>query len=167
MPFVLRFTMDEAFVYVSVISGIFGLIGLQLLTHNWFRKERFKVETYNLKRQNDLQLKKMAKDLGLSLGKSTPQNNINAPGPLDNIGNLLTLAKGLSPEQLQGIIGIVTGQGGGNIETGDVIEESEGGLEGVDGLVDFATKNPEIVKSFLGGLKNGPQGQQNNTGSQV
>ena len=133
--------MDEAFIWVSIISGVFGLVGLELLSHNWFKKERFKFEVFNLKKQNDLQLKKMAKDMGLS---STPPHKSTAVG--DNIGSLLEMAKGLSPDTLGSIADIIQGRlGGGEGEDGPV-------PEGMEGLIDFAVKNPDIVKSFMGGL---------------
>jgi hypothetical protein len=139
--------MDEAFVLVSVISGIFGLIGLELISHNWFKKERFKFEVFNLKKQNDLQLKKMARDMGLT---STPPHT-KSTAVTDNIGGLLDLAKGLPPESLGAIADIIQGRLGGG--------EGDGGLmpEGMDGLLDFAMKNPDIVKSFLGGMNKGQE----------
>lgn len=139
--------MDEAFIWVSVISGIFGLIGLELISHNWFKKERFKFEVFNLKKQNDLQLKKMARDMGL---QSTPPKGTTSPNS-DNIGGLLDLAKGLPPESLGAIADIIQGRLGGG--------EGEDGLvpEGMDGLLDFAMKNPDIVKSFLGGMNKGQE----------
>lgn len=135
--------MDEAFIYVAVISGLFTLAAISLMNVNWFKRERFKFETSNLKKQNDLQLKKMARDLGIS--KSLPPQ----PQPSGNVGGLLDLAKGLSTDQLGAIADIIRG----NEET-----EGGGGIEGIDDLIAFATKNPEIVKSFLSGAKGGSGG---------
>lgn len=143
--------MDEAFIWVSVISGIFGLLGLELLSHNWFKKERFKFEVFNLKKQNDLQLKKMARDMGLS--STPPPHRSTAAG--DNIGSLLEMAKGLSPDMLGTLADIIQGRlGGGEGDEGPV-------PEGMEGLLDFAMKNPDIVKSFLGGMNKNQEGNTN------
>jgi len=141
--------MDEAFIWVSVISGIFGLLGLELISHNWFKKERFKFETFNLKKQNDLQLKKMARDMGLQ-STSSSQKAVQPAG--DNIGGLLEIAKNLPPESLGAIADIIQGRLGGGEGEGQVMPE------GLDGLLDFAMKNPDIVKGFTQGLTKGREG---------
>lgn len=141
--------MDEAFIWVSVISGIFGLLGLELISHNWFKKERFKFEVFNLKKQNDLQLKKMARDMGLS---STPSHT-KSTAVGDNLGGLLDLAKGLPPESLGAIAEIIQGRLGGGEGEGSPMPE------GLDGLVDFAVKNPDIIKGFMDGMKQGKGGE--------
>jgi hypothetical protein len=141
--------MDESFIIVSIISGIFGILGLELISHNWFKKERFKFEVLSLKKRQDLELKKMARDMGLS-GTSSSHKTGTAAG--DNIGSLLDLAKGLPPESLGAIADIIQGRLGGG--------EGEGQLmpEGLDGLIDFAMKNPGIVKGFTQGLTKGKEG---------
>lgn len=137
--------MDEAFIIVSIISGIFGIVGLQLLTHNWFRKERFKLESYNMKKQNDLQLKKMARDLGLSTDKThSSQPSTTGQG----VGSLLDLAKNLDPSQIQTIIQALTGG-----STPEYEEAPEDDL-GISSLIDFAKKNPELIKGFMDNIKN-------------
>lgn len=146
--------MDEAFIWVSVISGLFGILGLQLLTHNWFRKERFKLEAYNLKKQNDLQLRKMARDLGLDL-KKPPQSIEQAPLS-DQKPNLLaeilpSLVKNLDGEQISALAE--------RFLPAAAEQESGGGIGDLIG--DFITENPEMVKSFLGGLKGGAQKTEN------
>jgi hypothetical protein len=141
--------MDEAFVLVSIISGIFGLIGLELISHNWFKKERFKFEVFNLKKRQDLELKKMARDMGLS---STPPPHTKSTAASDNIGSLLEMAKGLSPDALVSIADIIQGRLGGGEGEGEIVPE------GMEGLIDFAVKNPDIVKSFMGGMSKGKEG---------
>jgi hypothetical protein len=155
--------MDEAFIWVSVISGLFGILGLELLTHNWFRKERFKVETYNLKKQNELQLRKMARDMGLDTKKGvsppleTPFSS-NSQGLLGQLAPFAPLLKNLDGEQISALIDRFIPQA----------EEEEVGSGGGIGdmLGEFVQNNPEIVQSFLGGLKSGTQKQGGNN-SQV
>jgi hypothetical protein len=146
-----QYLMDEAFVLVSIISGIFGLIGLELISHNWFKKERFKFEVFNLKKRQDLELKKMARDMGLS---STPPPHTKSTAAGDNISSLLDMAKGLSPEALSSIADIIQGRLGGGEGEGEIVPE------GMEGLIDFAVKNPDIVKSFMGGMSKGKEGGQ-------
>ena len=154
--------MDESFIVVSIISGLFGILGLQLLTHNWFKKERFKLEAHNLKKENDIRLKKLARDLGLD----TKQGG-GPPAALGgDIGGLLGLAKNLSKDQIADIIDIVAGGGGGGgEEPGD---EAQGDVVNslIDGFMQTDTGKNLVNKVIQGGLKGVAQGQQE-TGSQV
>jgi hypothetical protein len=140
--------MDEAFIVVSVISGIFGILGLELISHNWFKKERFKFEVFNLKKRQDLELKKMARDMGLDYKISS--RNTQQAG--DGVGSLLDIAKNLPPESLGAIADIIQGRLGGGEGEGSVMPE------GLEGLAEFAMKNPDIVKSFIGGLNKNKEG---------
>lgn len=117
------------------------MIGLQLLTHNWFKKEKFKFEVSQLKKQNDLQLKKMARDLGIT-------STLKTPPPIASTGNILDLAKNLNPDQIAGIISALTGGnvGGSSPLQEDLEDEDE---MGISNLIEFARKNPEIVKGFM------------------
>jgi hypothetical protein len=141
--------MDDAFIVVSVISGLFGIMGLLILDRNWFRRERFKFEQDTLKKQNSLQFKKMARELGLDAKSAPPNYRASAPTSLlENAGPLLNLAKNLNPDQIAAVADILGG--------GTEAPESEG-LGGIEGLIEFATKNPDLVQGFLGGLnKNKP-----------
>jgi len=147
--------MDQptAFVVCTIIGSLFMLLSLEVMSHNWFKKERFKFEVSNLKKQNDLQLKKMAREMGLSVPGGTPHATSTAGG---GVGNLLELAKGLDPEQIGAIADILQGRLGGGEGEGQLVPE------GIDGLVDFITKNPDIVQGFLSKAKEGlPEGKSN------
>jgi hypothetical protein len=135
--------MDDAFIIVSIISGLFGIIGLMILDRNWFRRERFKFDQDTQKKEMTLRFKKMSRDLGLDT--KLPPYQPSASNPSDVISGLLPLLKNINPDQLGAIADILGGQ------------EAEGGGEGggiEQGIIDFATKNPEMVKNFLEGLKN-------------
>lgn len=156
--------MDEALIWVSIISGLFGIVGLELLTHNWFRKERFKIEAYNLKKQNDLQLKKMAKELGLDTGKKVPVE-IGGGGALGNIGGLLEGARalGITDRQIRDIVSTFLNKDAPE----DMIEEEEGpGNSGILGgaLGEFLESDTGrgLIKGLSQGLKNGTQ-KENST----
>ena len=140
--------MDDSIIWVTIISGLFGIFGLELLTHNWFRKERFKFEVYNLKKQNDLQLKKMAKELGI--GKYAPPEVIMEEKQPSNILSqyLPEIIKNLEPDQLAALADRFIPEK----------EESGGGFD-LDSILEYAAKNPEVAKAFLGGVVGGKKGQ--------
>jgi hypothetical protein len=144
--------MDETLIYVSIISGLFMIAGLEVMTHNWFRKERFKFETYNLKKQNDLQLKKMAKELGI--GKYAPQEPIIEEKQSGNILSqyLPEIIKNLEPDQLAALADRFIPER----------EESGGGFD-LDSILEYAAKNPEIAKSFLEGVTGGKKRAEYNS----
>ena len=136
--------MDEAFIVVSVISGVFGILGLLILDRNWFRREHFKFEMGVEKQKADLNFKKMRKDLGLDV--KGPAFQPTAPTSLlGNAAPLLELAKNLNPDQLGMIVDLLGGGGGRE-------EEPEGLPGGIDGLLEFAAKNPDLVQGFLKGM---------------
>lgn len=143
-------SMDDAFIVVSVITSLFGILGLLILDRNWFRRERFKFEQDTQKKEYALRFKKMARDMGLD--QKSPPYRSPAASPLDNISPLLGLAKNLKPEQLGAIADIL---GGGDDRGEDAPEGLPGGL---DGLLEFATKNPDLVKGFMEGLSKGKTG---------
>lgn len=138
----IRYIMDEAFIVVTVISSLFGILGLLILDRNWFRRERFKFDMDLRKQEAALNFKKMRKDLGLDT-KTPPFRNPQSSLP-DIASGILPLLKNINPDQLGAIADILGGQGGAETE--------EGGGQ-FDGLLDFAAKNPDIIKSFLDGMK--------------
>jgi hypothetical protein len=144
--------MDDAFIVVSVITSLFGILGLLILDRNWFRRERFKFEQDTQKKEYALRFKKMARDMGLDT-KTPPYRNPAASSLMDNAAPLLSLAKNMNPDQLAAIAEILGGGGGGG---GD--EATEGLPGGLDGLLEFATKNPDLVKGFFDGLNKGKGG---------
>lgn len=136
--------MDEAFVLSTFIGGIFGIMGLLLLNHNWFSREKFKVLVAHEKKKNDLEIKRLAREYGLPMSSSKKSFSQNPQSPAPLSSSLLDLAKGLDRDQISAILEIVSGGG----------EEGSGTLpEGMDDLISFATKNPELVKGFLGGIQ--------------
>ena len=151
--------MDEAFIVVSVISGIFGIIGLLMINRFWFVKERFKFDMDFRKKEADLNFKKMRRDLGLDSKPVVPPAFQNPSSPLENIAPLLSLAKNLTPETIENLQGLLGGLGGG--DTGGGSDEGPG-ISGIDGLLEFANKNPEIVKGFMSGLQNKKTGGGSN-----
>lgn len=149
--------MDETLIVVSIISTLGGVIIVELLNHNWFRRERFKVDLNFNKKKNDLEFKKLARELGLSTTKAPSEPPEKSTGA-NLIGAVLPeLIKNMDPEQLSSIATNLIGQYGGSGE------DYEGGGGGVgDVLGDLIANNPEIVKGFLEGFTNA-KAQNKNT----
>lgn len=153
--------MDETLIVVAFITTIGGLIGIEILNHNWFRRERFKVNTNFEKKSNDLKIKQLAKELGLSSQKAPPEPP-EKTGSQNIIGAVLPeLLKNMDPDTLANIATNLIGSYGGSAEE----EVGRGGIS--DTLMDFIESNPEIVKGFLGGLKGGKGQQNDNFATQV
>ena len=139
--------MDDAFIVVSVITSLFGILGLLILDRNWFRRERFKFEQDTQKKEYNLRFKKMARDMGLDT-KTPPYRAPAASSLMDTAAPLLSLAKNLKPGQLEGLLDVLGGGGGEEPpeEGGEILPG------GISGLLDFAEKNPQLVKGFIDGL---------------
>lgn len=135
--------MDEAFIVVSIVSGLFTLAGISLLNHNWFKKETFKLDIFNQKKEYNLRLKKLERDLGLTKTKTSHPPTETAPAP-DTLSSLLSIAKGLNPEQLTSVLEMIKGAAA----DGDLPEKAEGLM----GIID---EHPELVEAFLKGLGKG------------
>jgi hypothetical protein len=115
---------DLTLIAVSFISGILGLIGIQLLQHNWYRREalKFKFDVKRAKlRKNAFPIKKT----------STPSS------PSDWLEQL----KKINPETLHELIDTFTG--GEEIGEGDELTKI---------ITDVAKNNPELVQKFIGNL---------------
>lgn len=138
--------MDEALIYVSVISGLFTLAAIMLMNMMWFKKENFKYGLAFQKKKHDLEFKKLARDLGVS---SSPSKN--SPGPSSQGG--ITL----SPEMLQTLVKTFTGGEGAYEEE---IPTGEGSP--IEGLIKWGLENPDnpIVKGFMQGMQKATTGQR-------
>ena len=131
--------MEGELIYVSIITSLFGILGLLLINRNWFKKEMFKLERQNLQQKNKIQIEKMRRELGLD-NKPLREPQIAQEG--GGLGGILPLLRNIPPEQLASLI-----------ERFSVGGDSEGEVVGgLDGLMDFVAKNPEIVKGFLQGV---------------
>ena len=107
---------------VSIISGVMGLMGIQLLQHNWYKREKLKFEfdTKRAKlRKKQLPIKKT----------STPSS------PSDWLEQL----KKVNPETLHELIDTFSE---GGEEKGDISEI----------LGTIVKNNPELVEKFLGNI---------------
>lgn len=143
-----------------IAMGLISLAGMVLLfTMNnsmWFKKQNFKVDIFNVKAQNKLNLRKLERDMGLTTSKASVIKETTSPS-LGGIEKLLPLLKNLDSDQLGGLLEAYTGL------------TAEEGAEGtmLDTLLGYAEEHPEIVKGLLDGLTGGAEGGGNQTQSQV
>jgi len=127
--------MDYSLIVVSVISLIGAVIVTQLYQLNWFKRENFKIMASNVRAENRIKLKKLERELGLPQGKTAPETK-----GLD-IGSVLSMAKGLDPEQLSAIVNAFGGEG-----------ESDDSGGWISAILDRLP--PETIAGFLQGLQN-------------
>ena len=149
--------IDGSLVILGLMTSIFTLVGIEMINHNWFKREKFKFNMSVDRKEMDMKLKKMARELGLDKKSiSPPEQSLPQPqaSTMDTIRSLLPLAAKLAPEQLEAIIEQFLPSESG---AGDYDEKPSG----IDSLVDFISKNPEIVRGFMDklGAKGGSQNQ--------
>jgi len=149
--------IDGSLVILGLMTSIFTLVSIEMINHNWFKREKFKFNMSIEKKEVDMKLKKMARELGLDKKPISPIEQSLPPAgasTMDTIKSLLPLAAKLAPEQLEALIDNFLPSEGGDYEEKP---------SGIDSLVDFISKNPEIVRGFVDklGLKGGTQNQDN------
>lgn len=136
---------DGGLIAMSLIS-LAGMVLLFTLNNSmWFKKQNFKVDIFNVKAQNKLNLRKMEKDMGLTTSKASVINEAAPASPLGGIDKLLPLLKNLDSDQLGGLLEAYTGL------------TAEEGAEGtmLDTLLGYAEEHPDTVKGLLDGLTAG------------
>lgn len=141
--------MEGELIYVSIVSGLFGIFGLLLLNRNWFKKQIFKSDMELLRAKNKLELEKIRRELGITQTTKKQefiQTKIGETDILGSLGALAPFLRNLDGEQIADLIERFTGSGQGE-------NESMGSL--ADTIKDFIVDNPDVVKAFTGGLKDG------------
>ena len=115
---------DASLIAMAIISTLGMLAGIELINHNWFKREKVKYQ-YQVRRAK-------LKQKGVSVAKNPPS------GALDWIDTI----KKLNPDTMHALIDQFAGEG---------MEIQEGGdITGT--LINLAEQNPELVQSFLKGL---------------
>jgi len=117
--------MEGELIIVTIISSTFGLIGILLLNHNWFKRQKVKYD-YQLKRA------KLSKKMKVPVKEEKTT--------MDTLTSLAPLLKNLDADQIGGLIDVFTGGGGAPIEESTGLESI---LENIP---------PDMIKSFLKGL---------------
>jgi len=119
-------------IVVSVISTIGALIGLIYLDKSFYRrlqwKQDYEKEMLRLKKRESRKDKKLAATINTK-APSTKGDTIK--GLIGALGN-------------DGVQELISRFGGG--------DETDEDFGDIDGLINFASKNPELVQGFLKGL---------------
>jgi len=135
--------MEGELIFLGFIMLIGQIILMQMWQNGWFKKENFKMQKSMVMAENKLKIRKLEREMGLTPGKEPKEKR----GTFDTIKDLAPLLKNLNPDQIGALFDKFTGGGTEEYEEGDV----------EDMLMDYAVKNPEVVKEFLAGLTEGKE----------
>lgn len=144
--------MEGELIFLGFIMLIGQIILLQMWNNNWFKKENFKIQKANVIAENRLKLKKLEKELGVTIGK-TPKE----PATLvEKIGGITDLLTTLEPDQVKALANKFLTRG----------DEEEYDEEEDEDLIGTLMKNvpEEAIKGFLEGIGKGGSGGQQFTG---
>ena len=128
--------MGYELVIVAVIMMFQGIIMLQLYQHGWEKRQKMKYN-YQIKRA------KMTKKIKAPVIEETTMATA-AP-------SIVGMLSKLDPDTRQDLIDAFLGGG----FAPDELPEETGERGGMDLLLDFAQKNPEVVQGLLSGLTKG------------
>lgn len=142
--------MEGELIFLGFIMLIGQIILLQMWNNNWFKKENFKIKKTKDLADNKLRMRKLERDLGLTPSKA-PKEEPSTMGTLSNLTGLLPLLKNLDADQLSGLVDKFIGGGAETEEQGDVVSM----------LMEYATRNPEMVQGLIEGLTKGKTEESN------
>ncbi|GAG90938.1 unnamed protein product [marine sediment metagenome] len=140
--------MEGELIFLGFMMLIGQIILLQMWNNNWFKKENFKMQKSKILAENRIKLKKMERDLGLTASKE-PREPPTMTDTVGNLAGLLPLLKNLDGDQISALADRFLGGSEPTTEGGDV----------TDMLIDYASRNPDMVEALLGGLKSGGKQQ--------
>jgi len=138
--------LEVELIVVSFVICSFLMATVELVNHNWFKKETFKLRRDFTKKKFLFDLKKEEKDLGFTSKSGGADVKTPVQSNLGNLAGLLPLLNKLEPEQIQDLISTFT-EGG---------EGGEGGL--LESILDKIP--PEAIQSLLQGITKGQKENQ-------
>ena len=153
---------NEVYIYVTIISSLFSMIGLVFWNHNKFRyadlKHQHSLEYMQAKDKVDAQRFRRKQS---AIAVTEIPREKSPLGTLGGVASLAPLLRNLDGDQIAALADTFLGGGRGGGE-----EEGGGSM---DMLLDFAEKNPEVVKGLLEGITKGVKGgaEKQETGYQV
>jgi len=128
---------DQTLIILAFFMLIGQIIIMKIYESGSLKKLQFKFDLSNMKAENKIKLRKLEKDLGLSKARDIQPTEHST---ISGLGSVLNVLKGLSPDQIGELADRFLG--------GEIAEEGSQ----LDGLINFAEKNPELVSSFIEGL---------------
>jgi len=146
--------MEGELIFLGFLMLIGQIILMQMWQNGWFKKENFKIQKSLVMAENKLKMRKIEREMGLTPSKKiVPEEQ---PSTLSSISSLLPLLKGLDPDQLGDLV---------DRFVGGESEEAAAGGNPLNMLMDYASRNPEMVEGLIKGL--GAKSEQTQTQSQV
>jgi len=140
--------MEGELIFLGFLMLIGQIILMQMWQNGWFKKENFKIQKSLVMAENKLKMRKLEKEMGLKPStKIVPEEQTSTLG---TISTLLPLLKNLDPDQLGDLVDRFVGG-----------EREEGAATGdpLNMLIDYATRNPEMLEGLLKGLGAGKNEQ--------
>jgi hypothetical protein len=141
---------NEVFMYVSVISGIFGLLSIYMLNRNWFKRQELKSNLAMQEMGYKYKIDKKKIKLKEAQTLQTPLDAITGKGT--NLAKFLPLLTELDPDTLMELKDIFLG--GGSVK-----DVPKGVLSEILDVVP-----PEVIQEFIGGFVEGKGKQKNLVG---
>lgn len=129
--------LEGELIYLGIISTFGMLLAVELMNHNWFKREKWKLHRKTIDGEIKLRLRKMEKELNLSPSKNIVSKE--AESSVDLAKKWLPLLKSLDADSIDVLKDVVLG--GGNLP-----EEAGGLMSIIDNIP------PDLIESFLKGL---------------
>ena len=125
--------MDSTLIAVAIISGVFGIISIQLIQYNYFKKKRFDFKISQAKKLDTIKLQQVRKEMGISKNAKITEYVPEESGVIDMIKNI-------DMDKIKGALSMLQGDD----------DEEPPALGGIAGFIE---ENPELVNNILSGLK--------------
>jgi len=128
--------MEGELIYLGIISTFGMLLAVELMNHNWFKREKWKLHRKTIDGEIKLRLRKMEKELNLKPGKITSKEEQT---PMELAKKWLPLLKNLDADSIDVLKDVVLGGG-------ELPEEAGGLMSILDNIP------PDFIEAFLKGL---------------
>jgi len=133
--------MEGELIFVAIIMQVGTILTIffwsNLSLSKYFKKENFKTNLTNIRAENKIKLKKLERELGLTISKNENPEPPSTIGQLSQLSHLLPLLKNLDGDQIGALVDKFLG--------GEELLPAESG-----GILDQIP--PELIESFLKGL---------------
>jgi len=147
-----KMVSDTAIIAVGLISMLGMILSIQLLNMNWFKRENFKLKRDLTRKEIDLKMKKMSRELGLDTKKGVSRTLPEKTGGYEGTGDLIkalapaVLSK-LAPEDIR------------DLAQQFLPEGAETGMG--QAILQYVNDNPAIIEDVIAPLLKGfTQGKQ-------
>lgn len=131
---------------MALVTSAAGLIGLLYLDKSFYRRLQWK-------RDYEIEMLKLQKKEARTDRKLAARIKTKAPkGKVEGILDWVNIIKDLDPEKISGLL---------NMLPDNTVEAIDEGDDLVSVISSFASKNPDLVKSFIDGISSKDIGEKN------